>query len=108
MTHIISPEPRWHADRPVVITNQRQPRPNWLKAVYAFLAAVVAIIALSLCFAATQHPASSAVPNCQLEDGYTESKACVWHDGTGDTVINMNQGQLSYNVTTGKLTDWSK
>ena len=53
----------------------------------------------------TQKP---SLPVCDLEDGYTEMKACLWDDGTGDAVINMDQGRYSYNLTTGKLTDWSK
>ena len=54
-----------------------------------------------------------SLPYCKWEDGATEQKACIWGgpnmgNGKGDTIINMDSGRYSFNLTTGEFKDWSK
>jgi hypothetical protein len=50
------------------------------------------------------NPAHSTLPACTQEDG-SDSRACVWNDGSGDKIVNLDTGHYSYDVTTGILTD---
>jgi len=39
--------------------------------------------------------------------GYTEQMFCVWDDGTGDKILNIDAGRFEYNITTNTFTDHS-
>lgn len=46
----------------------------------------------------------SSLANCKTEDGHTQ-ESCIWEDGTGYTIINLDYGRYSYNINTAVLTD---
>lgn len=76
VTHTVTDTPR---------RISRRGTPNWLKAVYAVVAGIVAIVALSL----TLGPASDSLPPCKSED----STSCYWDadtmgNRTGHDVVN--------------------
>lgn len=55
------------------VTNSQRHTPNWLKAVYAALAALIVIVTVSLIFA----PSSDSLPPCKSEEStgcYVESR----------------------------------
>lgn len=65
--------------------NRQNRVPNWLKAVYAVVAGIVVIVALSL----TLGPAGDSLPPCKSEDG----THCYWDadtmgNGIGHDVVN--------------------
>jgi len=70
--------------------------PNWLKAIYAVLGALVVIVALSLAWAPSASP-SYNIPECEVEDGSTQV-VCVFHGNTGD-YINYSYGEYYVKVT---------
>jgi len=45
------------------------------------------------------------LPACTLEDG-SEQSLCLWDDGSGDTIVNVAYGNWTYNLTTGKITQY--
>jgi hypothetical protein len=85
--------------------NSPRKTPNWLKAIYAAIFGVITIIALALTLAPTQE-AQQSIPACKQEDGIGQ-QVCAWDDGTGDKIINFQNGRYSYNVTADTMHDWT-
>lgn len=61
--------------------------PNWLKAVYAFIAGLIIIVTMSLALAPSG--GSESLPPCEYED----STSCYWDadtmgNGRGNDVVN--------------------
>lgn len=58
----------------------------------------VTLLLLSLLFSAPEATYSlSAGTPCAEEDGSTQV-ACVWSDGSGDTVINLAYGKVWFTI----------
>jgi hypothetical protein len=70
----------------------RRRTPNWLRAIYAVIAGVVAITALSLTLAPSSGGPEKPIPVCELEDGSTQ-ELCVWHGDDENDYVNHEFGK---------------
>lgn len=50
----------------------------------------------------TTNVTTMALPACEEEDGSTQ-QVCMWDDGSGHKIINMNYGHFTYDATTNLL-----
>lgn len=79
-------------------SNSQRRTPNWLKALYAVIFGLFAIVAISVALAPAQE-AKPSIPVCELEDGSTQD-VCLF----SGNIINMQHGRYSYD---GAMHDWT-